>query len=75
MKKRAFLPVGALVVLASLAGCDGSGGGGTIETGEITVAVTDAATDEVDVFEVDIVSFRFEILADVTGNIEVVFDK
>lgn len=57
-----------LVVGALAAGCSGSsssGGSGTsapaaTDTGELTLAVTDAATDEIDVFEVDIVAFRFQ---------------
>jgi len=50
---------------ASIGGCSGSSGGGgesvaPAQSGEITVAVTDAATDEIDTFEVDIVSFKFD---------------
>tara|TARA_R110002072_G_scaffold922_5_gene7323 strand:- start:1756 stop:3564 length:1809 start_codon:yes stop_codon:yes gene_type:complete len=54
------------VLLAGLlaAGCSGGGGSGsggsTSETGQVTLAVTDAATDEIDVFEIDIVGFRFQ---------------
>lgn len=54
-----------LFAALTFAGCSGgsSGGGSTpvpVETGEVTVAVTDAATDEIDTFEVDIIAFRFE---------------
>jgi len=62
---RAFVSGAAVLAALTFAGCGGgsSGGGGTTapaDTGEITLAVTDAATDEIDVFEVDIVGFRFE---------------
>jgi hypothetical protein len=57
----------ALVAALLFAGCGGGssgGSGGSIppgtETAELSVAVTDAATDEIDVFEVDVVGFRFE---------------
>lgn len=53
-----------LAAAAAVAGCGGGGGGGDgavpVESGDVTLAVTDAPTDEVDTFEVDIVSFRFQ---------------
>lgn len=60
--RNGLLSAGAVLLTASIiAGCSGGSSGGAVptETGEVTVAVTDAATDEVDVLEVDIVSFRF----------------
>lgn len=69
---RTFTSFTTVLVAALLfAGCGGggssggsSGSGGTpppsgSETGEVTLAVTDAPTDEIDTLEVDIVSFRF----------------
>jgi hypothetical protein len=57
--------IAVAVAAATVMGCGGGGGGSdgattTTDTGDVSLAVTDAATDEVDVFEVDIVSFRFE---------------
>jgi hypothetical protein len=46
------LPFLSLALLASLPACGSGGGGG--ETGELTLALTDAASDEVDQFEVDV---------------------
>lgn len=60
--------LGAFALAAVLEGCGGGGGsgggGGTTaapatETGEVTLAVTDAPSDDLDVFEVEVVSFRF----------------
>ena len=55
---------GVLAAGCSGGGSSGGGGGGAVtppssETGEVTLAVTDAPTDELDTFEVDIVGFRF----------------
>lgn len=68
MRTKSLLQSVTAVLLTGLlaAGCSGGGGSGsgsgttTTETGELTLAVTDAATDEIDVFEVDIVGFRFQ---------------
>ncbi|MGE0711572.1 MAG: hypothetical protein AB7N76_29935 [Planctomycetota bacterium] len=59
----------ALCAALAFAGCGGGGGGGSgsggtttapaTDTGDVTLSVTDAATDEIDVFEVDVVGFRF----------------
>lgn len=43
------------IMFATLWSCSGSGGG---ETGAVQVSVTDAATDEIDRFEIDLVSIR-----------------
>lgn len=68
MRSRIISVLGPLVLGALVAGCGGGGSGGgggapptvPTDTGEVTLAVTDAPTDEIDAFEVDIVSFRFQ---------------
>lgn len=58
---RGLLAATLSVCLVACGGGSGGDGGGTpADPGEVTVAVTDAPTDEIDLFEVDIVSFRFE---------------
>jgi uncharacterized protein DUF4382 len=66
MRTKTLLQSVTGVLLAGLlaAGCSGGGssgsGGSATETGQVTLAVTDAATDEIDVFEIDLVGFRFQ---------------
>lgn len=53
----------AATLTVCLVACGGGSGGGSgtpADPGEVTVAVTDAPTDELDLFEIDIVAFRFE---------------
>lgn len=58
-----FRGLAAALVLSTF-GCGGGGGGsdgggGSTATAPVTVAVTDAPSDDIDTFAVDLVSFRF----------------
>ncbi len=49
-----------LALLAVLPACGGGGGGGGADDGSVTMALTDAPSDQIDLFEVDVLSLRLK---------------